>query len=106
MFIHWLASGIQQKNIPTNVRGAMVHGVDEGILIICPKAFKAFDKSHWEDISESFLKMGIHELSSEQPYFKYVVSDNAGVFLNGIIIATKQLKLDNFHRNNSLELIK
>lgn len=41
-FIGWLQSGISDGTIRVNERGALVHGVPEGMLLVSPRIFREF----------------------------------------------------------------
>jgi hypothetical protein len=41
-FMDWLRQGIARGALPVNARGALVHGVEEGILLASPGIFRAF----------------------------------------------------------------
>lgn len=41
-FMDWLQHGLADGTLPVNVRGALVHGVEEGLLLVSPGIFRAF----------------------------------------------------------------
>lgn len=41
-FMDWVRQGIADGTLPVNVRGALVHGVEEGLLLVSPGIFRAF----------------------------------------------------------------
>ena len=41
-FIEWMRQGIADGTLPVNVRGALVHGVEDGLLLASPGIFRAF----------------------------------------------------------------
>ncbi len=41
-FMDWLRQGIARGTLPVNARGALVHGVEEGLLLVSPGIFRAF----------------------------------------------------------------
>lgn len=41
-FIEWMRHGIADGTLPVNVRGALVHGVEDGLLLASPGIFRAF----------------------------------------------------------------
>jgi hypothetical protein len=41
-FMEWVRQGIADGNLPVNVRGALVHGVEDGLLLASPAIFRAF----------------------------------------------------------------
>lgn len=43
-FIGWLKQGISDGTIRVNERGALVHGVNEGMLLVSPRIFREFAK--------------------------------------------------------------
>jgi hypothetical protein len=43
-FVQWLRKGIADGSIRVNEPGAMVHGVEEGLLLVSPRVFREFSK--------------------------------------------------------------
>jgi hypothetical protein len=41
-FLQWLRQGISDGTLPVNTHGALVHGVEEGLLLASPGIFRAF----------------------------------------------------------------
>lgn len=41
-FMEWVRQGIVDGTLPVNVRGALVHGVEDGLLLASPGIFRAF----------------------------------------------------------------
>jgi hypothetical protein len=41
-FMEWVRQGIADGTLPVNVRGALVHGVEDGLLLASPGIFRAF----------------------------------------------------------------
>jgi hypothetical protein len=41
-FLEWVRQGIADGTLPVNVRGALVHGVEDGLLLASPGIFRAF----------------------------------------------------------------
>jgi hypothetical protein len=41
-FMAWVRQGITDGTLPVNVRGALVHGVEDGLLLVSPGIFRAF----------------------------------------------------------------
>lgn len=41
-FMDWLRHGLDEGTLPVNARGALVHGVEEGLLLVSPGIFRAF----------------------------------------------------------------
>jgi hypothetical protein len=41
-FMNWVRQGIADGTLPVNVRGALVHGVEDGLLLASPGIFRAF----------------------------------------------------------------
>ena len=41
-FMDWVRQGIADGTLPVNVRGALVHGVEDGLLLASPGIFRAF----------------------------------------------------------------
>ena len=48
-FIAWLQQGIADGTIRVNESRALVHGVDEGMLLVSPRIFREFAKRFGED---------------------------------------------------------
>lgn len=44
-FMEWVRQGIADGTLPVNVRGALVHGVEDGLLLASPGIFRAFVRS-------------------------------------------------------------
>lgn len=41
-FMAWVQQGITDGSLPVNTRGALVHGVEEGLLLVSPRILRAF----------------------------------------------------------------
>jgi hypothetical protein len=41
-FMEWVRRGIADGTLPVNTRGALVHGVEEGLLLVSPGIFRAY----------------------------------------------------------------
>ena len=41
-FLAWVRQGITDGSLPVNARGALVHGVEDGLLLVSPRIFRAF----------------------------------------------------------------
>jgi hypothetical protein len=41
-FMAWLRQGITDGSLPVNARGALVHGVEDGLLLVSPHIFRTF----------------------------------------------------------------
>ena len=41
-FLDWVRQGVADGTLPVNVRGALVHGVEDGLLLASPGIFRAF----------------------------------------------------------------
>ncbi len=41
-FMAWVQQGITNGSLPVNARGALVHGVEEGLLLVSPRILRAF----------------------------------------------------------------
>lgn len=41
-FMSWVHQGISNGSLPVNARGALVHGVEDGLLLVTPRIFRAF----------------------------------------------------------------
>lgn len=54
-FIEWVQQGISSGTLRVNVAGALVHFVDEGMLLVSPRIFREFAERYGEDGSGSAL---------------------------------------------------
>lgn len=54
-FINWLQRGLYAGTLRFNVAGALVHFVDEGLLLVSPRIFREFAEQYAEDGSGSAL---------------------------------------------------
>ena len=52
-FIEWVRQGIADGTLPVNARGALVHGVEDGLLLASPGIFRAFIRRDGPDQGES-----------------------------------------------------
>ena len=41
-FMAWVQQGITDGSLPVNARGALVHGVEDGLLLVSPRILRAF----------------------------------------------------------------
>lgn len=41
-FMEWVQQGVADGTLPVNIRGALVHGVEDGLLLASPGIFRAF----------------------------------------------------------------
>jgi len=41
-FMSWVHQGISNGSLPVNVRGALVHGIEDGLLLVTPRIFREF----------------------------------------------------------------
>jgi hypothetical protein len=41
-FMEWVRQGVADGTLPANIRGALVHGVEDGLLLASPGIFRAF----------------------------------------------------------------
>lgn len=41
-FMEWVRQGVADGTLPVNIRGALVHGVEDGLLLASPGIFRAF----------------------------------------------------------------
>lgn len=41
-FMSWVHQGISNGSLPVNARGALVHGVEDGLLLVTPRIFREF----------------------------------------------------------------
>jgi hypothetical protein len=52
-FMEWVRQGIADETLPVNVRGALVHGVEDGLLLASPGIFRAFIRHEGPGQAES-----------------------------------------------------
>lgn len=45
-FLRWVRQAISDGTLPVNVRGALVHGIEDGLLLASPGIFRAFVRFH------------------------------------------------------------
>lgn len=55
LFIDWLQRGISAETLRVNGAGALVHFVDEGMLLVSPRIFREFAERYGEDGNGSAL---------------------------------------------------
>ena len=48
-FMHWLQQGISGGTLSVNAPGALVHGVDDGLLLVSPRIFREFARHQGAD---------------------------------------------------------
>ncbi|RMF20764.1 MAG: hypothetical protein D6760_10815 [Deltaproteobacteria bacterium] len=53
-FLDWLVKMVEERLLPVGVRGAPIHIVPDGVLIVRPKAFRALGDD-WENVERRFL---------------------------------------------------
>jgi hypothetical protein len=54
-FIYWVQRGLSGGTLRVNVAGALVHFVDEGMLLVSPRIFREFAERYGEDGNGSAL---------------------------------------------------
>jgi hypothetical protein len=54
-FIEWVQRGLSDGTLRVNVAGALVHFVDEGMLLVSPRIFREFAERYGEDSNGSAL---------------------------------------------------
>ena len=59
-FLHWLSEGLRSGKHKLNERGAFLHVVQEGLLLVSPRIFKEFAPDNWEYVQKRFSKLGLH----------------------------------------------
>jgi hypothetical protein len=67
-FVEWLRTGVADGSIRVNEPGAMVHGVEEGLLLVSPRVFREFSK----EIREAELAVGGRPPADPEEFAKWL----------------------------------
>ncbi|MDX8378098.1 MAG: DNA-binding domain-containing protein [Mariprofundales bacterium] len=78
MFFDWLIAAIESGDVDAGIRGAAVHVVAEGALLVWPKLFRQFN----EDNSKAMYDLLKQEYECEEARY----DAGNGVFIYGIVI--------------------
>ncbi|WP_301017922.1 MobH family relaxase [Thiothrix sp.] len=60
-FLHWLSQGLRTGSHKMNTTDAFLHTVQEGVLLVSPRAFREFGQDNWEYVQKRFTKLGLHK---------------------------------------------
>lgn len=58
-FINWLTTGLNNHSIETNHASAQVHLIKEGLFIVSPAIFKAYDSINWHTAQNQLTTLNI-----------------------------------------------
>lgn len=90
-FMQWVQAGLQNGELPYNESGAMVHFVQEGMLMVSPKIFKSYaGDEDWIAIQKKFTKSGWSIKAKDGKFiWSYQVVSGKGataIILNGVVV--------------------
>jgi hypothetical protein len=80
-FLQWLRQGIADGTLPVNTHGALVHGVEEGLLLASPGIFRAFIRH--EGVSNGESGAADKRLQREVLRARWHLRTEGGVNLHG-----------------------
>jgi integrating conjugative element protein (TIGR03761 family) len=60
-FMHWLSEGIDTCSLSINTDGALLHTLEEGLLLVSPQIFQKYSPDNWGYVLECFGKGGFHK---------------------------------------------
>jgi hypothetical protein len=80
-FMAWVRQGITDGTLPVNVRGALVHGVEDGLLLASPGIFRAFIRQ--EDAGQGIPGDAAKRLQREVLHARWHLRAEGGVNLHG-----------------------
>jgi len=60
-FLNWLRDGLHKRKFKVNDAYSKIHRTAEGIFLVSPSVFKAFDQSNWSYVQKRFTKLRLHE---------------------------------------------
>jgi len=63
-FLNWLRDGLHERTFKVNDAYSKIHRTAEGIFLVSPSVFKAFDQSNWSYVQKRFTKLRLHERNS------------------------------------------
>lgn len=93
-FMDWLRDGLANGALICNQPGAMIHFVQEGMLLVSPSIFQAYARireGDWLSVQKRFLKSGLalHGCDGRHIWRYQIVAGRkvTGVMLNGVIVA-------------------
>lgn len=82
MFIEWLIDQLNQGRIKISENGCAVHAVEEGLIIVAPKAFKQFNQANYQAVMDDFRKLPFFVGSSNEHKW----NAGSGIFIQGYLI--------------------
>jgi hypothetical protein len=80
-FMEWLRRGLADGSLVVNARGALVHGVEDGLLLVSPGIFRAFIQQ--DGASGSEPRAAAKRLQREVLRAKWHLRTDGGVNLHG-----------------------
>jgi hypothetical protein len=88
-FLEWVREGLGSEQLAMNSPQAHVHRVAEGLLLLSPALFQAFDGSTWTEVQKRFQKLKLHRKAAQGTNtHTYLASGDAkpGSALKGFLI--------------------
>ena len=96
-FIEWLRSGVVDGVLEVNTPEAVLHGVEEGLLIISPRVFKKYagTTGSWEQVQRRFLRRRFHRRNTDNTnIFRYEVRGKRRTsILKGVLVSDPEERL-------------
>ena len=59
-FVHWLRRGLDAGLVEVNTPKALLHVLPEGVFLVSPRIFKAFDPTGWLKAQKHFQRLKIN----------------------------------------------
>jgi hypothetical protein len=86
-FLLWLQGQLRNGEIVVNDKGASVHRVSEGLLLISPDIFRDYNEPNWQHVQKRFLKLNLHRKSGPGNNFTtYCTDENPPSMYRGLLI--------------------
>lgn len=90
-FMQWVQAGLQNGSLPYNESGAMVHFVQDGMLLVSPKIFREYaGNEDWIAVQRKFTKSGWSIKAKDGKFiWSYQVVSSKGataIILNGVVV--------------------
>jgi integrating conjugative element relaxase (TIGR03760 family) len=88
-FLEWVREGLRSGRLAMNSPQARIHTVAEGLLLVSPALFQAFDSRTWAEVQKRFQKLKLHRKAAQgMNIHTYLASGDAkpGGLLNGFLI--------------------
>jgi len=95
MFIAWMIQQLNQGHIHMSQRGSIIHAIEDGFIIVSPKAFKQFNQDNYHAVLEDFLTQDVFVSTNDE--YKW----DAG---NGIFIKGYLMRYDSISSNLSCDI--